>query len=275
MGSSNDAHLERSLEDTAQDITRLITGIPRKIDWEFDKHARNIEALWERIEDLESNHNHGVRETDERFERERLEMRSELSRNIATVRAEANYESEDEGFNSESSECCSPPPAPNYPTSLNEAMMMRKEMKLAEAKRKIASASERIFGKSLQVTARGHRHWLNDGTTTNIYVAVLTTARTPSGNRNVLEVGPPAESRTKAVRGLKDMLEEKYPADTFPPVSESESPSASSESPRVRQETPSESAGHLDSEPDSDPPSSATVRGNEFDHPVKGKSRST
>ena len=213
--SSTESYLGSSLnsEDTTLLVGKLVLGLPRKVDQGFAKHTEENKALEARLAALEFTFAQYKKENDERFTREYRAMQEEFKRNIAAIRAERENKVNDEGLGNTED----PFPGLDNPSTQYvdpyDAKLIRRKMQNSAIKSDIELALEDILQESLQVTARSHTHWLNDGSTMECFIAIITSAAVPrSDRRKVLLVGPLAETELRALRGLKAMAAKNYPA---------------------------------------------------------------
>ncbi|KAL9085716.1 MAG: hypothetical protein Q9165_007465 [Trypethelium subeluteriae] len=268
--------IDLNLEDTARLVGQLRSGIPKKIDNKFAKLTEENEALKHRVEVLEANHVLYKKYIDQCFERERLDMRAETSRNIAAL--DASFE--DKGGNNDwqaSTSTLAPlaaersPASPTDDTSHNRAVA---EKKIRSLKQEIASAAGLIFNEPVQVMTRTHRHWQNSGDIVECFIAFISGIR-PSKNRlKILFVGTPEVTELESLRGLKNMVKKCYEAADFP-FSTGDPSDIASESSRGDHATPSRST---DEESNADAEASSTfdnvsVERDDSGHPRKGRLR--
>ena len=209
--------LDLKFENTYQLVGHLMSGIPRKIDQAFEKQDQANKALEDRISTLESSIANFKEESHERFEQERVAMRSEVKRNIVALCATWEDRERDEADHDRTSWSGSPSPvpgyhsSPRYPTDKSNAKKTRSAMKIAGLRPDIAKKAAIVYNKTVEVGARAHTHWLNDGTATECFIGVLSDSCTRSRDRKIFLIGPVRQTEFGALRALREMLESNNP----------------------------------------------------------------
>ncbi|KAL9078275.1 MAG: hypothetical protein Q9157_002790 [Trypethelium eluteriae] len=267
---------ELNLEDTARLVSQLRSGIPKKIDSKFAKLFEENEALKHRVEVLEADHIQHRKSTDRRFERERVDVQLEISRNIAALDATLEDKEQDNDVQASTSDLPLSNADRSSVSASDDASHNRAgvKMKIESLKQEIAGAAASIFNEPVQVTARTHKHWHNSGNVLECFIAFISGVRFFQDRLKILVVGPPELTELGALQGLKDMVKENYEAANFP-SSTGVSSDTSSESSRDNRVTPSNSSDDQ-SDSDAEPSSSLdrdSVERDDSGHPRKGSLR--